>query len=327
VTAHLADRYECGPLDVTVTSNSEWLLREVADTLDLYNVPWPDERMHLHLEIRAGANEVPMGPGRYLECARMNVDHSGTATLVATCRSGAVASGDPRTGKWNVQVPGDADDPWILTDMESVLSLVLTEGWRAAGFVPVHAGTVVRNGKCTLICAESGGGKTTLTAALIRRGWQTLGDDKLLLRINTDGTPELSALVHTFNLDPRSRSWFPEVGDLERLPVYSEWTEKRKVHPESIWPGSTIVRAAPTHLLQIRRSDTARSVSISTLENSAVLSALLHQTVVPSDALTARRILSTVGATASQLEGFHVALGENTYSDPDCLAELESLLS
>jgi len=327
VSSTVADRYECGPLDVTVTSNSGWLLKEVADTLDLYNVPWPDERSHLHLDIIAGSDEVTMGPGRYLECARMNVDTWGTGALVATCRSGAVASGDPRTGSWSARVPGDAGDPWLLTDMESILSLVLTEGWRAAGFVPVHAGTVVRNGKCVLICAESGVGKTTLTAALVRRGWKTLGDDKLLLTIRNDGTPELTALVHTFNLHPKTRSWFPEVGDLERLPVYSEWTEKRKVDPESIWPGSTLARATPTHLVQICRNTTAGSVQISRIENSATLSALLHQTVIPSDASTARRILSTVAATARRLEGFQVELGENIYADSNCMVELERLLS
>ena len=80
-------------------------------------------------------------------------------------------------------VPRSSSDPWVLTDIESLLSLVLTEGWRAEGWIPLHAAAVVRFDTCALICAESGGGKTSLTAALVREGWQTLGDDKLLLRI------------------------------------------------------------------------------------------------------------------------------------------------
>lgn len=325
-----AERYACGPLGVVVVSESERLHKKVADTLELYNVAWPTTHAPLHLDIRISDSPASLGPGRYLACARMNVDYGPEPeyrTLVATCRSGAVAFGDASSGKWTIHVPAPVDDPWILTDMESLLSLALTEGWRAAGWVPVHAGTVLRNKTCAIICAESGGGKTTLTAALIRRGWQTLGDDKLLLRIGNDGTPELRALVHTFNLHPRTRSWFPEVGDLERLPVYSEWTEKRKLNPESIWPGTTVTFSKPTHLLQITRSESPDLVRLSHLQPGGALSPLLHQTVVPSDAKTARDILATVVATARQLDAFTVELGEDVYRRADCLVPLERALS
>ena len=328
MTAQTAERYHCGPLDLIVTSHSDILRNKVADTLDLYNVEWPGTRLKLHIAIEADDEPQTLGPGKYLECARMNVDHAPDArgTLVATCRSGIHARGNPRDGRWSFFV-SDADDPWVLTDMESLLSLVLTEGWRAAGWVPVHAASVIRGETCAMICAESGGGKTTLTAALVRRGWRTLGDDKLLLRISESGTPELRALVHTFNLHPRTQAWFPEVGDLEQLPVYSEWTEKRKVNPESIWAGTTENRATPTHLVQIRRVKTEKSVSVSSMQGAEVLSALLHQAAVPSDSLIAKHVLTTVVATASQLTGLSVELGENAYDDADCLASLEQALA
>ena len=242
-------------------------------------------------------------------------------------------------------VPRASSDPWVLTDIESLLSLVLTEGWRETGWIPLHSAAVVINDTCALICTESGGGKTSLTAALVRRGWRTLGDDKLLLRIRDNGASELRGLVHTFNLHPRTRSWFPEVGDLECLPTYSDWTEKRKVHPESIWPGSTITKASPTvmfHLVgrsnrgPVQRNGVPivdplnpqnRFLSLEPIDAASVLSILLHQTVVPSHAPTARPILATIATTARSIAGFRVEIAEDAYLNSECLSPLESVIT
>jgi len=294
------DRYKCGPLEILVAAETETLRRKIADTLDLYNVEWTEPLTQWQIDIGESDNAIQIGPGEYLQCARMHVEISGDQ-LLATCPSGAQAACDPHTRRWTMLVPRASNDPWVLTDIESLLSLVLTEGWREAGWVPLHAAAVVRNDTCALICAESGGGKTSLTAALVRQGWQTLGDDKLLLRIGADGAPELRGLVHTFNLHPRTRSWFPEVGDLERLPAYSDWTEKRKVHPETIWPGSTTNEAAPSVLLHLSTGTPNRKTTLTRIDcpsdpfhlsdplsPASVLSILLHRTVVPSHAPTAR---------------------------------------
>jgi hypothetical protein len=117
-------RHACGPLDVRVTTNSEVMCRKVADTLDLYNVRWATELSSVHLDIRSGFDPSILGEGTYLSCARMHVDPSGSGKLRATFRAGAGAMGDIGSGKWEVQVPMPDDDPWILIDLESLISLV-----------------------------------------------------------------------------------------------------------------------------------------------------------------------------------------------------------
>lgn len=339
------DRYTCGPLEILVAAETETLRQKIADTLDLYNVGWTGPLTQWQIEIGESDTTIPLGPGGYLQCARMHVELSGNEML-ATCPSGAHARCDRHTRRWTMLVPRASSDLWVLTDIESLLSLVLTEGWREAGWVPLHSGAVVLNDICALICAESGGGKTSLTAALVRRGWQTLGDDKLLLRIRDDGAPEVCGLVHTFNLHPRTRSWFPEVSDLERLPTYSDWTEKRKMHPESIWPGSTITKATPSVLFHLvgrngKRGGVERNgvpvvdplnppnrfLSLWQLHPASVLSILLHQTVVPSHAPTARPILATIARTARRIAGFRVDIGEDAYMNSECLSPLESVVT
>jgi hypothetical protein len=77
--------------------------------------------------------------------------------------------------------------------------------------------------------------------------------------------------------------------------------------------------AKPTHLLRLTRGDTDATLRIERMTSAEVLSALLHQTVVPSDAITARSIIATVAATARSLSGMKVELGNDIYLEPDAL--------
>lgn len=299
---------------------------KIADQLGLFNVRWdgPLEPVVLDAGERGPISEPRQGT--YLKCARMSVDVE-EDRIVATSPSGAWCEYSESRGAWHLGVPPGCDDPWILIDIESLLTLVLTVGWRRLGWVPLHVAGLVKEKRCAVLCAESGGGKTSLTAAMVRAGWRTLGDDKLLLRLDASGTPELRALVHTFNLHPQTRRWFPEVGDLEQLPIYSEWTEKRKVRPETIWPGCTVEHAHPTHLVQVERLETGGSVQVVEMSREKLVGTLLRQTVIPSDAEIASPILNTVARVASSLSGLEVSIGEDAYAAPDCLEPLLSALS
>ena len=188
----------------------------------------------------------------YLSCARMVVGAPAENELRATTLIGAAASGclGADGDDWTVTAPDEAIAEGTLEDVEDLVGLALTTGWRRAGWVPLHAAGIVDDrGNCALVCAPSGGGKSTMTAAFVRRGWRALGDDKLLARVDDDGTVRVAALLHTFNLHPATRAWFPEVGDLEQLPTYSAWTDKRKVSASAIWSGATADIGAPTRVV------------------------------------------------------------------------------
>ncbi len=267
-----------------------------------------------------------MARGTFLTCARMSVDKTG-AGLRATSLSGACASLTyGAAGElWSIDVPQSMLEAGKLEELEDIVSLIVTTGWRREQWVPVHSAAVIKDGNCAIVCAPTGGGKTTFTAALIRRGWRTLGDDKLLLRLR-EGKPQLAALLHTFNLHPKTRDWFPEVGELERLPHYSACTEKRKVRISGIWPGTVATSARPTVLILLNRCHLSRHVSVEALAAEDLIATLLRQTVIPKERQTAQRILRTISATAVQLKGFKVSVGTDAYSHSECLAALESAL-
>jgi hypothetical protein len=268
-----------------------------------------------------------MGAGAFLTCGRMAVDLE-DGCVRATVRSGAAIAASADGTDWRLDVPrASTTGEAVPEDIEDLTGLALVTGWRACGMVPVHAGSVVRGGATAILAATSGGGKTTLTASLIRRGWRTLGDDKLLLDLDEAGRPRLAALIHSFNLHPHARRWFPEVGDLSRLPRYSAWTEKRKVRIADVWPGAALDRARPTHLLRITREPRAVGVSTRPMAAAEILPTLLRQTVVPRHPAAARPIVAMLAATAGGLVGLDVTIGADVYDDPAALEPLEAALA
>lgn len=318
--------YRCGPAEVGVLTPTRALCDIIDANLTLYNVPWKEIETRIHLELMETRAPCEMLAGSYLTAQRIRVDAT-RAGLAATSPSGASAFYDKNALRWTLFVPKGTLTTWPKTDIEHLISLVVTTAWRQSGWVPLHAGAVADGNVCALLCATSGGGKTSLTTAMIRRNWKTLGDDKLLLGRGEHGAMTLKALVHAFNLYPHARRWFPEVGDLTHLPRYSEWTEKRKVLIEEIWPGQTLVENTPTHLVSIVQDNSVKDLRVCPLSQNEVLSLLLRQTVIPTHHETAARILEIIASTAKRLKGISVRFGEGAYHSPDTLIPLEKALS
>lgn len=318
----MSDAYFAGPLRVCIEAPEPSVHEKLAETLGLYDRPWDGPFLDVLLSARSVSEAAPMLDGAYLRCARMTVDAAG-GEYDATTRCGARArSSGTMAPAWSIDVPQAAVAARHLEELEDLVGLALTAGWRTAGWIPVHAAAVVRDGVCPILCAGSGGGKSTLTAALVRLGWRALGDDKLLLR--HDGTTsELRALLHTFNLHPRTSEWFPEVGDLTLLPPYSSWTEKRKFRSAGTWPEASAQRAHPTHVVLVRRDPGAQGVVVRELARAEIFPTLLKQIVIPSDRAVAGDILATVAKTVADIRGIELTIGEEAYRDPACLASFE----
>lgn len=319
-----------GPLRVEIEPALAAFERRIGEQLRLFETPWERLSYEVRILVRPCADHAVPAHGSYLVCSRMKVDADGER-LFATTRCGASARLErrwPGGEAWTIDFPfAEIDTPQI-DEIEDLVGLALVSGWRAAGWTPVHGGAVAKNGRGAILCAMSGGGKSTLTAALVRNGWQTLGDDKLLLRANSDGSAEIGALLHTMNLHPQTRDWFPEVGDLERLPTYSAWTVKRKVRLEDVWPGRTVTRARPSYVLRIRRNGVRGPIRVASLAEDELFRTLIGQVAIPKDRGVAAAAMRTVARTLqSGVRGFDVVIGEDAYRYADPLAPLEEALA
>jgi hypothetical protein len=304
----------CGPVAVAVSSLDEALCDVANAALDLCGRRWPETARSASIELRRQDNEL-RSSGRFLSCARMRVDRL-DRTFTASTQSGMVARGTigDATDRWEIHVPVGLDfgEPEI-GDVEDLVGLACTIAWRSAGWIPVHAGAVARGEKCAILCAPSGGGKSTLTTALLHEGWSTLGDDKLLLRCGDDG-PVVAALLETFNLHPRTSAWFGGLEDIESLPRYSAWTEKRRVTIESISKDAARFTMKPTHVVRLMRDGSPGSITAEPMPPADVLPTLLKQVVIPHDAEAARHILRVVSTTAASLRGLVLHVGDDAYA-------------
>ncbi len=256
----------------------------------------------------------------------MNVDAQDNRMWAST-QFGLSAQGylEPQSENWTINVP---DVPMfdgtehVIGDLEDLLSVVLTTGWRREGWIPVHAAAIEKDGHGAMLCAPSGGGKSTLTAALAQNGWRIVGDDKLLLKYS-DGVATVAALLHTFNLHPNTTRWFSDIADLGELPRYSAFTEKRRITLDRL-PGSSAIPAAQlTHVIQLFRTDESNSLSVAPMPRGEILPAMLRQIVIPKDRLIARSIVQTVAKAASGMAGSYVTVGTDAYHNADWLRQFE----
>ncbi|HUP83127.1 MAG TPA: hypothetical protein VM284_02940 [Candidatus Limnocylindria bacterium] len=301
----------------------------VAASLGVYDLAWTltlPKMVELSCEAVPDATGAP-ARGTYLETARMLVDRT-PAGMRATTEHGAAIDGSftDNGERWLMRVPREVSDRGLLWEIEDLLSLVLTTGWRRAGWVPLHAAGLTDGRRGIVVCASGGGGKTTLTMAMARAGWMSLGDDKLLLRAD-GGQPMIGALKHMLNVDPAVDAWFPEVGDLRGLPEYSASTVKRRVSLASLWPDSAASSMRPTTIVSLERRPGAGTFAVQPMDGAARIATLLRQTVIPTDPDQARWITRELAACAGKAAGVRLIVGDDAYVDPGSIARVVQELS
>jgi hypothetical protein len=322
------DVFVCGPLDIVLKTESPYLRDRVGRSLAQYDALWDRPRLQIKLNVAETLEPARMVDGNYLNCARMNVDLT-PGGFHATCLSGFSGSYSAERDQWDISISRSRQtlEEYVRCDIDGLTELILTIGWRRAGWIPIHSGAAAHSKSCAIVCAASGGGKTTLITALVRRGWLTLGDDRLLLRIGEGDQPELAALLHSFNLDPKARKWFPEAKNLESMPTHTAFSDKRRIRLNDFWPKRAILRGTPTHLFQLVLRNDLQDIRIEPLASSEILPTLLTQTVIPNHPQTASQILSTLAVAARRLKGFRVEVGIDAYHNSLALSKLEAAVS
>ena len=316
--------FYCGPARIRVGGELPEAAAKIESLLELFNVRWPDVAQSVQVHITADPAPFVVEEGTYLVSRNMRVDHTPEG-LRATCEIGTAAAYSAPNQSWIIYIKDGIYNNRVSASLERIASLITTTAWRELGWVPIHGGAVIKEDVCALICAPSGGGKTTLTTALVNFGWQTLGDDKLLLRIH-EGKVELRALLHIFNMHPEAERWFEQLAELRSYPEYSIWTPKRRLPIETFWPDSRAYCSRPTHLIQIKPIETKGVMELHPMSQTQVLDSLLRQTVIPKEPHVARKILGTVSQTAFTLNGYEMHLGREIYATSEKLEEFQRTL-
>jgi predicted ATPase len=81
----------------------------------------------------------------------------------------------------------------------------------------VHAACVVLNGRGVLLCGDSGAGKSSLSYACARAGWQFVSDDASYV-LHTETNRRVIGNYHQLRFRPSAADLFPEIGNKEISP-------------------------------------------------------------------------------------------------------------
>jgi hypothetical protein len=106
-------------------------------------------------------------------------------------------------------------------------------------FTPLHAACVAREGAGTLLCGDSGAGKSSLAYACARRGWTLVSDDAVHL---APGPESIGVGGSNFiHLREPARSLFPELDALDTGPAPNG---KQAIEIDSAAHGLSTARSA-----------------------------------------------------------------------------------
>lgn len=82
---------------------------------------------------------------------------------------------------------------------------------------PIHSACVVLDGRGVLLCGDSGAGKTSLSYACARAGWQFVADDTTYL-LHGESTRRVIGNCHQVRFRPSAAELFPEIAEAEITP-------------------------------------------------------------------------------------------------------------
>ena len=194
------------------------------------------------------------------------------------------------------------------------------------GLVPLHAGCVEINGRAVAFAGASGVGKSTLTAAFLRRGYRVLADDVTVVDVAAPGGPQV---LPSF---PRIKLWRDS---LDGLGLSADGLERSRAQLEKFHlPVEGCFSAEPRPLAAIYHLTMAsdpRHAGITPLRGgmamddlvgavyrrvaatrmgrrAALMSALMRIAALPSFRLARVPDLGALDATLSMIVARHAAL-------------------
>jgi hypothetical protein len=171
-----------------------------------------------------------------------------------------------------------------------------------------HAAVVCARGRGLLLAGAGGSGKSTTTAAWLRLGLETLGDD--FAAVTAEGEPRAQALFDTLKLDERSLAFFPELaGRADRAGLAQ--SGKARIHLSEALPGQ-LRSACRLAAIVVPRVVPGEDTRVQPLPKTAALRALVPSTVF----LTRGAEIETsakLGALVRRLPAWDLRIG----GDPD----------
>lgn len=213
------------------------------------------------------------------------------------------------------------DEFWSspLQDQREFFLLTFLMLMRRHGLYGLHAGAVSRAGSGCLIVGRSGKGKTNLTIALVKEGWDYLSDAAAVLRQSGEDVQAL-AFRHGFSLTPHTVGKFPELENTRMQGRFSNG--KRSVDVDSIYPGQFTYRCKPRMIIFPDIVDRRRSRLVQ-LDKLRTLTLLIEQSpgIMTGRALVEGQ-LAALKLLVEQAGCYRLMAGIDVFEEPSAVSQL-----
>jgi hypothetical protein len=175
-------------------------------------------------------------------------------------------------------------------------------------------------GTGVLVVAPSGGGKSSLSLGLLRRGWCCLSDDALLLRVRNSGIEALR-LRAAFYIDLGNEDRFPGITQAEVAPD-GAGRLRRRMEVAGAFPGRIVESCFPGVILFIRVSGQERS-ALNPVEGRRALRPLLEASGPQLfDRTGMAPQLAALAELTRQARSFELAAGTDILDEPQLIEEM-----
>ncbi|MGH9930086.1 MAG: hypothetical protein ACREA9_12805 [Pyrinomonadaceae bacterium] len=208
--------------------------------------------------------------------------------------------------------------------LNNVILYAMQAALRRAGLFQFHAGCVLPNNssKAILLVGDSGCGKSTLTVTLLRKGWNFVTDDNLMLNESPVGI-EAWALRRYFTFaeetlrDCKLTDFQYAIGG--RVPGKEA---KVRFYARQAFPGKFVERCLPGAILFPTVSGETKS-RLEPLKQADALARLIRQCPwATCDAAAAPAHLRVLSKLAKQTRSYTLFAGRDIFADPAAIAGL-----
>jgi len=184
----------------------------------------------------------------------------------------------------------------------------------------LHAAAVTRNGLGVLIVGPPGSGKSTLAIGLIRRGWNYLSDDALLLRENSHGIEALACRKNFYVNTNVAANYaeFPLAGEV----ADSYGGTKRRLKIEEAYPAQFLEKCHPTVLLFPRIVTERQSILLPCDGITALRNLLAQSGSQLFDQNSMGKQLDLLARLLRQTTCYELKAGLDLYHDPAVCMQL-----
>ncbi len=197
--------------------------------------------------------------------------------------------------------------------------IILAEMLRHNGLYYIHSSGVKKNRTSILIPGNGGVGKTTISLALVRKGFSYLSDDALLIK-KVKNTVFAHPIPGDFHIDPAISQNFKELTNVRHAVKYGKGP-KRSFDPAIFYPDSFVLKSKPNVIMfpQIVKKPESRIIPLSPAQCLAKL--IPNSLLVMTDKKIAGEHLDALTALSKQCRAFQLLSGKDLIRKPDKVIE------